>query len=187
MLGKSSVYLWPHLIIAVSWAARIGSHPTSRDAPSVSARHPWCCEVRAMPKPNQPSEQPVAMSEERQLNLSMMSSPPPFAGDDTRLELQAEAENEPLNPTVRERLVQALVKAETRKRRRGPPASAWRQRLAVPMAQVMNQFPNVTLTALAQMLKELDLENIRARRRSWGLPHVWQSRTIYRKFATAGP
>ncbi len=126
---------------------------------------------RAMPKPSQPSEEPVARSDEPRLKLSMMLSPPSLlAGDDTRRELPAEEVNEPLNQTVRDRLVQALVTAGTRKRRRGPPASPWRQLLAVPMAQVMTQFPDETLTALAQMLKELDLENIRAGRLAWGLP-----------------
>jgi hypothetical protein len=129
-------------------------------------------EVVAMPKPNQPSEKSVAINDKQQLKLSMMLSPPRFAGDDTRLELPAEAENKPLNPTARDRLVEALVAARTRKRRRGRHVSAWRSGLAIPMAQVMKQFPDETLTGLAQMLKELDEENIRARRRAFRLPEV---------------
>jgi len=125
-----------------------------------------------MPKPKQPSVDPVAMSGEWQPNLLMMSSPPPFAGDDTRLELPAEAEDKPLNPTARDRLAEALVTAQTRKRRRGRHVSPWRHRLAVPMVQIMKQFPDETLTDLAQMLKEVDEENIRARRPAFRLPEV---------------
>jgi hypothetical protein len=129
-------------------------------------------EAVAMPKPNQPSEKSVAINDKQQLKLSMMLSPPRFAGDETRLELPAEAESKPLNPTARDRLVEALMTAQTRKRRRGRHVSPWRHRLAVPMAQIMKQFPDETLTDLAQIMKELDEEDIRARRPAFRLPEV---------------
>jgi hypothetical protein len=48
MLGKTAVHLWPGLTVAVSCARADRRHPTSRDAPSVSARPSVLREVRAM-------------------------------------------------------------------------------------------------------------------------------------------
>jgi hypothetical protein len=72
--------------------------------------------------------------------------------------------------SARQKLVDALLAARLRGRRKGRPNSTWRLRL--PLAQVMNDFPDEKLSDLAQTLKDLDLEHIRLGKPHWSLPTV---------------
>jgi hypothetical protein len=60
--------------------------------------------------------------------------------------------NRPVNVAARDKLVQALLAANTGKRGRGAPTKDWRTRLRLPMARVMNQHPDEPISKIAQIL-----------------------------------
>jgi hypothetical protein len=58
----------------------------------------------------------------------------------------------PVNATAQEKLVQALLAANARKRGRGAPTKDWRTTLRLPMARVMHQYPDEPISKIAQIL-----------------------------------
>ena len=74
--------------------------------------------------------------------------------------------------SARQKLVDALLAASLRGRRKGRPNATWRMRLRLPMIRIMNDFPDEKLSDLAQTLKDMDLAQIRTGKAHLHLPTV---------------
>jgi hypothetical protein len=75
--------------------------------------------------------------------------------------------------SARQKLVDALLAASLRGRRKGRPNATWRMRLRLPMIRIMNDFPDEKLSDLAQTLKDIeDHARIRTGKAHLDLPTV---------------
>jgi hypothetical protein len=75
--------------------------------------------------------------------------------------------------SARQKLVDALLAARLRGRRKGRPNATWRMRLRLPMIRIMNDFPDEKLSDLAQTLKDTeDHDRIRTGKAHFRLPTV---------------